>query len=120
MFKRSKKGHISELVSYAGFYLGPDVEADGDIITEEDVYIDGKFKGSIATPGAVELGKNSTVTGSVSARSVAIEGKGKINIEASESIVIAGCAEFSGSATAKQINIETGAALDAKLTTGRN
>ena len=120
MFSRSKKGHISELVSYAGFYLGPDVEAEGDIITEEDVYIDGVFKGSIATPGAVELGKNSNITGSLSARSVTLEGKGKISIKAVESLAISGCAEFNGTAIAKQISIETGAAIDAKLNTGKN
>lgn len=120
MFGRSQKGHISDLVSYAGVFLGPDIEADGDIRTDEDVYIDCKFKGSIATPGAVELGKNSEVTGSVSARSVAIDGKGKIDVEAVESVIIAGCADFTGSASAKQISVETGAVLKAKLTTGKN
>ena len=120
MFGRSKKGHISELVSYAGVYLGPDVESNGDIRTDEDVFIDGSFKGSIATPGAVELGNNSNVTGSITARSIAIEGKCKMDIEAAESIIISGCADFSGSANAKQISIETGAAINAKLSTGKN
>lgn len=120
MFGRSKKGHISDLVSYAGFYLGPNVEGEGDIRTDADVYIDGKFKGTIDTPGAIELGKNSIVTGSIKARSVVIEGKTKATVEAAESIQIAGCAEFSGSAQAKQVNVEPGAGIDAKLTTGLN
>lgn len=120
MFGRSKKGHISDLVSYAGFYLGADIEAEGDIRTDEDVYIDGQFKGSIATHGAVELGKNSNIAGSITARSVVVEGKGKLDIEAVESIAVAGCADFKGNAKAKQINVETGATIEAQLSTSKN
>lgn len=119
MFGKSKKGHISDLVSYAGYYFGADIEAEGDIKTDEDVYIDGKFKGTIDTPGAVELGKNSVVNGSVSARSIVIEGSAKLDSRASESIIIAGCAEFRGNARARQINVEAGADIDAKLVTGK-
>lgn len=120
MFGRTKKGHISDLVSYAGFYLGASVEGEGDIRTDADVYIDGKFKGTIETPGAIELGNNSMVTGSVKARSVVIDGKAKVSAEAIDSIQITGCAEFSGNANAKQINVETGAVINAKLTTNVN
>ena len=60
------------------------------------------------------------VTGSVKARSVVIDGKAKVSAEAIDSIQITGCAEFSGNANAKQINVETGAVINAKLTTNVN
>jgi cytoskeletal protein CcmA (bactofilin family) len=117
MFGINSKGHISELVGYAGFYLGPEVIANGTIKTEEDVYIDGKFKGSIETQGAVELGKNSIISGSVAGRSIIVDGQVKADLKAVENIQVAGCGQLGGTAEARNINIDSGAILSAKIKT---
>lgn len=117
MIGANRKGYISELVGYAGFYVGPEVVANGNIKTDEDVFVDGEFKGSIDTQGAVELGKNSVVTGSVKGRSVIVDGKVKADIVADEKIQVAGCGQLNGSAEARNINIDSGALINAKLKT---
>jgi cytoskeletal protein CcmA (bactofilin family) len=117
MFGPIKKGHISELVGYAGYYLGPEVTASGNIKTEEDVFVDGNFKGTIETQGAVELGKNSIVTGSVKGRSIIIDGRVKADVQASDNIQVAGCGQLNGSAEARNINIDSGALVNAKIKT---
>ena len=118
MFGRLKKGHSSDLVGYAGFMIGAGIDAVGDIKTDEDVYIDGNFKGSIVTIGVVELDKNSTFTGTISSRATNIEGRAKADILASDNIYISGCGQLSGSAKSKNISVDSGALLDAKLTAG--
>jgi len=117
MINLSKKGHISELVSYSGVFIGSEVTAKGSIKTEEDVFIDGKFIGSLETLGAVELGKNSNFTGSIKARSVVIEGVAKSDIEADDSVHIEGCGQISGSINSKNIDIDSGAILKVKAST---
>lgn len=117
MFGINKKGHISNFVGYAGVYLGPEVIAVGNIKTEEDIFIDGNFKGSIKTIGAVELGKNSIISGAIEGRSVIIDGKVKANIIADEIVEVAGCGEVGGSIQARNITVDSGAILNAKMKT---
>ncbi len=118
MFAKSQKGHISELVAYSGFYIGPEIQANGQINTDEDVYIDGRFTGEISTEGVVELGKNASFKGTIKARSVILEGQAKAVISATESIVISGCGQLIGSAQSKNISVDSGALLKADLTAG--
>lgn len=108
------------MVGFSGFYIGAEVVATGDIKSEEDVFVDGSYKGSIKTTGAVEIGKNAKMTGTIEARSVVIEGQLKGAVVAVDSVYIAGCGELSGSAEAKSINIDTGALLKAQIDSGKN
>lgn len=119
MFSKSRKGHISELVSYAGFFIGADIEAEGDITTDEDIFIDGRFKGTITTPSAVELGQNSHINGAINARSINIDGYADIQAKITEKTTVTGCANLRGNIEASQINIETGARINAKLIIGK-
>ena len=120
MFARLKKTQLSDLVKLSGVFIGPGIEAEGDIKTEEDVYIDSKFKGNIVSNGVIELGKNSTFTGGLQARSIIIEGFSKANANAHDSISFAGCCEFSGNAQSRNITVEKGAVITAKLITEKN
>ena len=117
MINLSKKGHISDLVGYSGVFIGSEIVATGDIKTEEDIFIDGKFKGSLETAGAVEIGKNAVFSGTINSRSVVIEGMVKANVIATESIQIAGCGHLQGNAKSKNISIDPGAVLNLKATT---
>jgi len=117
MINFSKKGHISELVGYSGIFLGSELKATGVIKTEEDVFVDGEFSGSIETVGAVEVGKNANLTGSITARSIIIEGFAKADLLATDSIHIAGCGKAQGSISSKNISIDSGAILKIKAGT---
>ncbi len=118
MFFRSKKDHLSELVGYAGFFLGPDLQAEGSVEGDDDVFIDCQFKGDINTPGALEIGKNANFEGTIKARSVIVEGNVKATIDAVDEISVASCAEITGQLKALRIGIENGAAVQAKLNSG--
>ena len=120
MIDRSNKGHISDLVGFSGSYIGAEVVATGEIKSEEDIFVDGSYKGSIKTTGAVEIGKNAKITGSIEARSVVIEGQLKGAVVALDSIYIAGCGQLSGTAEGKSINIDSGALIKARLDSGKN
>lgn len=120
MFARFKKTHLSDLVKLSGVFIGPGIEADGEIKTEDDVFIDAKFKGNIISNGVIELGKNSSFVGSLQARSVIIDGIAKANIAAQDLLNLAGCSEFAGNAQARNIIVEKGAVVNAKLATETN
>ncbi|MEI6741682.1 MAG: polymer-forming cytoskeletal protein [bacterium] len=120
MIEHANKGHISDLVGFSGFYIGAEVSAIGDIKSEEDVFVDGSYKGSIKTTGAVEIGKNAKITGSIEARSAIIEGQLKGSVLALDNVYIAGCGELSGSAEGKSVSIDSGALVKARIDSGKN
>lgn len=120
MFGRFKKTQLSELVKLSGVYIGPGIIAEGEIKTEDDVFIDSHFKGQIESDGVVEIGKNSNFSGSIKGRSVLIEGITRSEVNASELISFASCAEFRGSATSREVIVPKGALIDAKITTEKN
>lgn len=118
LFFRSKKDNLSDLVGYAGFFLGPQIQAEGIIKSDDDIFIDGQFQGDIKTPGAVEIGKNAQLRGTISARSVILEGDINATVEAVEEINIASCAQVKGQLTGSRIAMETGATVEAKMKSG--
>mgnify|MGYP003351847673 FL=1 len=117
IFDKFRKTHLSELVKLSGVYIGPGIIAEGDIKTEDDVFIDAKFKGSIVSEGVIEIGKNSNFSGNLEARSILIEGIAKANLKATDLISIESCAEFSGSASSHEVSVSKGALVNSKLTT---
>lgn len=117
MLSAEKKGHITDLIGYSGIFIGPEVLANGKINTEEDVYIDGDYKGEIVSSGAIELGKNSLFHGKIKARSVVIEGRVKADILADDSIHISGCGHLYGTVEAKNVSVDPGAMINAKVKT---
>ena len=120
MFGKFKKTHLSELVKLSGVYIGPGIEAEGEIKTEEDVFVDAKFKGNISSNGVIELGKNSSFLGGLEARSLIVEGFAKSDAKSMDSILFVGCCEFTGNAQSRNITVEKGAVINAKLVTEKN
>lgn len=117
-FFRSKKDNLSDLVGYAGFFLGPQIQAEGTIKSDDDIFIDGQFKGDVKTPGAVEIGKNAQLQGSIAARSVILEGDINATVEATDEINVASCAQVKGQLSALRVAVETGAAVEVKIKSG--
>jgi cytoskeletal protein CcmA (bactofilin family) len=98
--------------------LGPQVQAKGDVQTDDDIFVDCSFEGKLTTPGALEIGKNAAFKGTVAARSVIVEGEVNAQIKADEEISVANCASVKGSLEALRVSADHGAALDAKIKTG--
>jgi cytoskeletal protein CcmA (bactofilin family) len=117
MFLKLKKTQLSDLVKISGVYIGPGITAEGEIKTEDDVFIDAKFKGAVKSEGVIEIGKNSNFSGSLEGRTVLVEGIAKATILASGFVSVSSCAELNGSIDASETSVAKGALVNAKITT---
>lgn len=89
--------------------------ANGDCKTDQDIYIDGKFEGSLHTSGLIELAKNSRVKAKLTARTAIFEGsyEGQATIE--DELHIASCATANGSLATINVVIDKGAIVNATI-----
>lgn len=101
--------------SFAEYYIGADVKANGSFNTDQDIYIDGIFGGTIKTTGLIELAKNSTVKADISARTAIIEGHYIGDAKISDELRITSCATVKGNVESQNIIVDKGAILQAKI-----
>ena len=118
--KKRKKQTELPYNTFAEYYIGPEVQASGDCKTDQDIYIDGTFKGSIDTSGLVELAKNSKVNANIKARTTIIEGvySGEANIL--DELHITSCSTVGGSLSSPNLIVDKGAIVNAKIGMERN
>ena len=106
--------------NFAEYYIGPDVEVNGECKTDQDIYIDGKFKGSIDTSGLIELAKNSKINADIKARTAIIEGNYSGNAIVSDELHLTSCSTANGNLNAPNLIIDKGAIVNAKIKMERN
>ncbi len=106
--------------NFAEYYIGPDVEVKGDCKTDQDIYIDGKFIGSIDTSGLIELAKNSKINADIKARTAIIEGTYSGNAIVSDELHLTSCSTANGNLHAPNLIIDKGAIVNAKIKMERN
>ncbi len=106
--------------SFAEYYIGPEVDVKGDCQTDQDIYIDGTFKGSIDTSGLIELAKNSKVNADIKARTAIIESYYSGKAVVSDELHITSCSTVNGNLQAPNLIIDKGAIVNSKITMERN
>jgi cytoskeletal protein CcmA (bactofilin family) len=90
--------------------IGKGLVIKGEITGSESLFIDGKVEGSINLPGnRVTVGRNGSVTASVTAREIVVLGKIRGNVTATDRIDIRAEGSLTGDVTAARISIEDGA-----------
>jgi len=90
--------------------IGSGVNIQGDLISEEDLLIQGQINGSIlAEDSEVVVGAEGRLTACVRARVVKIEGKVTGDITASEKVIVAKTGDVTGNIQAARVNLEDGA-----------
>jgi len=90
--------------------IGKGLLVKGEITGTESLFVDGKVEGSINLPGnRVTVGRNGSVTASISAREIVILGKVRGNVAASDRVDIRAEGALTGDVTAARISIEDGA-----------
>ena len=90
--------------------IGKGVQIIGQILTKEDLYVDGNVEGSIESQDTkVTIGPNGRVQASIRAREVVILGKVKGNVEAVDKVDLRKDAELTGDIKSGRISIEDGA-----------
>lgn len=105
---------------FAEYYIGAGINLSGDFKTDQDIYIDGKFTGSIITSGLVELAKNSSVKANIKSRSVVLEGFFEGSALAQEELRVSSCATVSGNLEATSLVIEKNAVVNSNIKMARN
>ena len=98
--------------------LSTDVEIKGSIKFSNDLVVDGKIDGSIASDGALTVGENARIKAEIKTRSVIIYGKVHGNVEVTDIVELKANAELVGDIKAASLSIEPGAIFVGKSTVG--
>jgi len=88
--------------------LNSDVELKGTLRFNGELTCDGKLEGDIASDGALTLGDNAVVKGSIDVGSVTVRGKINGNVSAKEKIDIKAKTELFGDVRSAKLVIEEG------------
>ncbi|MDG0971563.1 MAG: polymer-forming cytoskeletal protein [Porticoccaceae bacterium] len=100
------------VVSYSGgsAMIGPGVQIEGQIVSDENLVIEGKVSGSItANSNQITVGKTGSLTANISAKVVHIEGTIKGDISGSEKVVISKTGNVLGNIQSPRVTLEDGA-----------
>jgi cytoskeletal protein CcmA (bactofilin family) len=90
-------------------FLSKKVKIDGDIQGDENLHVEGHFKGSIKISGNIFIGRTGVVEAEVEADNVTIQGQIKGNVLARRQLEIQSDGQLTGDCTAASIDIKEGA-----------
>jgi cytoskeletal protein CcmA (bactofilin family) len=90
--------------------LGPTIIVKGEIISDEDLQIDGKVEGNILLRGhRLTVGRGAMLNSEINAREVIVYGTASGNLRARERVEIKKDGQVIGDITTARISIEDGA-----------
>lgn len=98
----------------AGVYLSSLSNSQGTFRIQEDVVLDGEFRGDIITTGFCEISENAQVIGDIEARTITVYGNIEGSCRGKDSIDVKKSAKVKGHLIAPSISIESGAHIDAR------
>jgi len=98
--------------------LSSDVEIKGTVKFTNDLVVDGKIEGEIASDGNLTVGENARIKAEVKTGTVIIYGKVHGNITVIDRVELKASAEVVGDIKAKTLVIEAGAIFVGKSTVG--
>ncbi|MFV0469601.1 MAG: polymer-forming cytoskeletal protein [Dysgonomonas sp.] len=81
----------------------------GNLVTGDDIRIDGTIEGNIISSGKIIIGNNGTVSGDIECHNVDLMGKVTGNIQCSEIVILRSTAKLLGDVKTQIIEIEPGA-----------
>jgi cytoskeletal protein CcmA (bactofilin family) len=98
--------------------LSQDVEIKGTIKFTNDLLVDGKIEGEIASDGNLTVGENARIKAEIKTATVVVYGKVQGNITASDRIELKASSEVIGDIKTKTLSIEAGAVFVGRSTVG--
>jgi cytoskeletal protein CcmA (bactofilin family) len=98
--------------------LSSDVDIKGTVKFTNDLVVDGKIEGEIASDGSLTIGENARIKAEIRTTTVAVYGKVIGNIHAGERVDLKATAEVIGDIKAKTLSIEAGAIFSGKAIIG--
>ena len=94
--------------------LSKKVNIVGEIQGNEDLHVEGRFKGSIKITGNIFVGKTGVVEADIEADNIVIQGKINGNVLARRQLEIQAFGELIGDCTAQSIDIKEGAIFEGR------
>jgi cytoskeletal protein CcmA (bactofilin family) len=94
--------------------LSKNVNIVGDIQGDEDLHVEGRFKGSIKITGNIFVGQTGLVEAEVEADNIVIQGKINGNVVARQQLEIQSLGELIGDCSAHSIDIKEGAIFEGR------
>ncbi|RKM60511.1 polymer-forming cytoskeletal protein [Butyrivibrio sp. CB08] len=110
MFGNKKDATLDPALEQVGTIIGPGAVLDGPLTTKDSTRIDGTIKGNVTISGALIVGQEGKINGTVSAMNVYIAGEVNGNITAPQGkIEISDTGKVIGDVTCKGIIIDENA-----------
>ena len=110
MFGNKKDTTVDPALEQVGTIIGPGAVLDGPLTTKDSTRIDGTVKGNVTISGALIVGQEGKITGTVSAMNAYIAGEVNGNISAPQGKVeISDTGKVIGNVTCKGIIIDENA-----------
>ena len=94
--------------------LTKELKIEGDIQGDEDLHVEGYFKGSIKIKGNIFVGQTGRVEADIEADNVIIQGQIKGNVLARRQLQIQSLGQLMGDCTAASIDIKEGAIFEGR------
>jgi cytoskeletal protein CcmA (bactofilin family) len=101
-----------EPVSSPGSFIGKTMNITADIISDDDVTVEGRVNGNIEVAKTLTIGKYGNVTADMKASVVRIVGVAKGNIIASDKVEILSEGRYTGNIESKKLVVAEGAVLN--------
>jgi cytoskeletal protein CcmA (bactofilin family) len=96
--------------------MGTSIE--GDLLSDGDVRIDGKVKGTVKISGKLVVGEHGVVEGEVECKNAAIAGTVEGAFKIAQTLSIAQSGKISGQIHTEKLSVEPGAELNGSVTMG--
>jgi cytoskeletal protein CcmA (bactofilin family) len=105
-----KEEVVVEQPSSASF-IGKTMKIEGELVSDEDLTIEGQVKGTIEVTKTLTIGKNGDVSADINARVVKIIGRARGNIVASDKVEILSNGRYNGNIMSEKLVVSEGAVL---------
>jgi cytoskeletal protein CcmA (bactofilin family) len=105
----SEQGILPTTRSRTAAIIGPSIQISGDVTGDEDVRIEGRVEGTVSlSDNVLTVGKESQITGTVTARAIFVEGKVEGDLKSDEQIVVKSSGNVRGNIVAPRVTLEDG------------
>jgi len=98
--------------------LGPDASFKGELTFEKGMRLQGRFEGSINTPGRLHVSREAKLSADVEAGAIIVEGDVKGNLSANDRIELKSTARYEGDLRASKLVVDEGAVFSGHVTVG--
>jgi len=99
-------------------YISAGTVIEGNIISHEDLRMDGTIKGDIKTTGCLILGKDSNVEGNILAAEAEVAGLITGTVESKGSLTIRATCKIFGDIITRSLNVESGSSFNGRCKVG--